>query len=180
MIRSKLMVALLVGALLTLFGASAANAQDCTYGGPGCPTTPTTTGGGSSTTTSEIPTVTVVRGETVDVSGHGCQPGEAVTVTYDDGTVLGTFTADENGDFVTTITIPAGSTLGEHLITATCGDLQQFLKVNVLAENTSTGVNNGELPRTGSSNTGPLVGIGAAAIVLGAAFVYGSRRPRTA
>src|SRR3954468_10466383 len=178
MIRSKLMVALLIGALLTVFGATAANAQDCTYGGPGCTTT--TTGGTTSTTGSEIPTVTVARGETVDVSGHGCQPGETVPVTYDDGTVLGTFTADDNGDFVTTITIPSNSTLGEHLITATCGDLQQFLKVNVLAEQVNNpGVSNGELPRTGSSNTGPLVGIGAAAIVLGAAFVYGSRRPRT-
>jgi LPXTG-motif cell wall-anchored protein len=179
MIRSKLMAALLVGALLTVFGATTANAQDCTYGGPGCTTT--TTGGTTSTTGSEIPTVTVVRGETVDVSGHGCLPGETVTVTFDDGTVLGTFTADENGDFVTTITIPSNATLGEHLITATCGDLQQFLKVNVLAEQVNNpGVSNGELPRTGSSNTGPLVGIGAAAMVLGAAFVYGSRRPRSA
>ena len=84
--------------------------------------------------------------------------------------------------FVTTITIPSTSTLGEHLVTATCGDVQQFIKVNVLAEqvnNTTPGVSGGTLPRTGSSNTGPLVGIGAAAMVLGAAFVYGSRRPRT-
>ena len=178
MIRTKLLVALLAGALLALFGASSiANAQDCGYGG--CVTT-TTGGGPVTTTTPDIPTVTVVRGQTVDVTGHGCEPGATVSVTYDDGTDLGSFTADDNGDFVTTITIPAGSTTGEHLVTATCGDLQQFLKVNVLGEDvTAPGVGSGTLPRTGSSNTAPLVGIGAAALVLGAAFVYGSRRPRT-
>ena len=182
MIRTKLLAALLCGALLTLFGATtAASAADCGYGG--CPPTTTTSPSGGSSTTSEIPTVTVVRGETVDVAGHGCEPGATVTVTFDDGTVLGTFTADANGDFVTTITVPADATIGTHLITATCGDLQQFLNVNVLGEsvdNTTPGVSSGTLPRTGSSNTGPLVGIGAAAVVLGAAFVYGSRRPRTA
>ena len=48
--------------------------------------------------------------------------------------------------------------------------------MNVLAES----VTQGTLARTGTSSTGPLVGIGAAAIVLGAAFVYGARRPRNA
>jgi LPXTG-motif cell wall-anchored protein len=179
MIRNKLLAALLSAALLTLAAAtiaSPAQAQDCGYGG--CTTT--TQGQATTTTGSEIPTVTVVQGETVDVEGSGCEPGAEVVVTFDDGTVLGTFTADENGDFVTTITIPANATVGVHLVTATCGDLQQFLNVNVLAATEDNpGVDNGTLPRTGSSNTGPLLGIGAAAIVLGAAFVYGSRRPRT-
>lgn len=199
MIRTKLMAGLMAGALLTLGGATAAQAQsveDCPYGG--CPTATTTGGGGGGSTTGggggsttttapdDIPTITVVRGESVDISGDGCAPGSEVVVTYDDGTVLGTFTADENGNFVTTITIPSNSTLGLHLVTATCGDVDQFVNVNVVAEAVNNnggvnngGVNNGALPRTGSSNTGPLVGIGAAALVLGAAFVYGSRRPRT-
>ncbi len=174
---SKMVAALLFGTVLALFAGSAASAQ---YPGPTTPTTPTT--GGTTQTTvpgPEIPVITVVRGETVDVKGDGCEPGSTVTVTYDDGTVLGTFTADENGEFVTTITIPLSSTLGEHLLTATCGDLQQFLNVNVLAEQVTNNppVSNGTLPRTGSDNTAPLVGIGAAALVLGAAFVYGARRP---
>ncbi|HWJ63471.1 MAG TPA: Ig-like domain-containing protein [Acidimicrobiales bacterium] len=159
---------------LTFIGASPASAQDCGYGG--CPTTTTAS---SSTTTPEIPTVTVVRGETIDVNGEGCAPGAEVVVTWDDGTVLGTFTADENGDFVTTITIPSNATLGVHLVTATCGDVEQFLNVNVLAE-TVDNVDDGTLARTGSSNTGPLIGIGAAAVVLGGAFLYGARRPRQA
>jgi LPXTG-motif cell wall-anchored protein len=170
--RSKFAVAILFGVLLALVGSSAAFGQDDPYA-PGTTTTTTTTPG------EDIPTVTVVRGETVDIKGDGCAPGATVTVTFDDGTLLGTFTADANGEFVSTITIPANATIGEHLITATCGDVQQFLKVNVLGESVDN-VSPGTLPRTGSSNTGPLVGIGAAAVVLGAAFVYGSRRPRTA
>ena len=66
-----------------------------------------------------------------------------------------------------------------HLVTATCGDVEQFLNVNVLAE-TVNNVDDGTLARTGSSNTGPLIGIGAAAVVLGGAFLYGARRPRQA
>jgi LPXTG-motif cell wall-anchored protein len=169
--------AVLAGAIvalgLTFAGTSPAGAQDCGYD---CPTTSTTA---SSTTVPDIPTVTVVRGETIDVRGEGCAPGAEVVVTWDDGTVLGTFTADENGDFVTSITIPMNATLGVHLVTATCGDVEQFLNVNVLAESVNN-VDNGTLPRTGSSNTGPLVGIGVAAVVLGGAFLYGARRPRQA
>ena len=43
-----------------------------------------------------------------------------------------------------------------------------------------TGSTSGNLPRTGSSDTGQLVGLGAALVVLGGAAVYGSRRFRTA
>ena len=168
MIRSKLVLAVLLGAFLAVFGASAANAQD-----PYTPTTPTTEG--STTTEGDIPQVTVVRGETIDVAGEGCLPGAEVVVTWDDGSVLGTFTADDNGDFVTTITVPSDASLGVHLATATCGDVQQFLEVNVLAE-TVDNVDSGTLARTGSSTTGPLVGVGAAALILGGAFLYGARR----
>ena len=117
--------------------------------------------------------------EAITVDGEACAPVATVTVTWDDGTVLGTFTADENGDFTTTITIPMDATLGIHLVTATCGDVEQFINVNVLAD-TVDNVDEGTLARTGSSNTGPLVGIGAAALVLGGAFLYGARRPRQA
>ncbi len=179
MIRSKVKAAVLAGAFvalgMTLVGGGPAGAQEgCT--GYGCQPPTTTT---STTTPDDIPSVTVVRGETIDVSGEGCAPGAEVVVTWDDGTVLGTFTADENGDFTTTITIPKTATLGVHLVTATCGDVEQFINVNVLAE-TVDNVDDGTLPRTGSSNTGPLVGIGAAAVVLGGAFLYGARRPRQA
>lgn len=175
MIRSKLVLAVLFGAILALFAGSAAGAQDDPYA-PG----PTTTAGPTTSVPEEdIPTITVTRGETVDIPGEGCPPNSEVVVTWDDGTDLGTFTADDNGDFVTTITIPADATLGVHLVTATCGDIEQFINVNVLAE-TVDNVGTGTLARTGTSSTGPLVGIGAAAVVLGGAFLYGARRPRTA
>lgn len=164
--RTKLVLGLAVAAMLLFFSGTAAHAQ---YE----PGTTTTTSGG------DIPEVTVVRGETVDVSGTDCAPGADVVVTMDDGTTLGTFTADDNGSFVATITVPASTSIGSHLVTATCGDVQQFLRVNVLGESVNAG-GSGALPRTGSSNTAPLVGIGAGALVLGAAFVYGSRRPRSA
>ena len=61
---------------------------------------------------------------------------------------LGTFTADENGSFVTTITIPSSTSIGSHLITATCGDVQQFLRVNVLGESVDSGVGGGAAPPT--------------------------------
>lgn len=174
MIRTKLMLMALIAALFAFGGSAIASAQDCGYGG--C----TTTTEMSTTTQPEIPTVTVVRGETVEVKGQGCAPGADVVVTFDDGTKLGTFTADENGDFVTTITVPASATVGVHLVTATCGEVEQFLNVNVLAETVTNNVDTGTLARTGSSSTGPLVGIGAAAVVLGGAFLYGARRPRRA
>ena len=166
MIRKMLMLLTAVAALL-LFSAGTASAQDDGYG-PG----PTTPG-------DDIETVTVVRGETVTVAGNGCLPGDEVVVTWDDGTVMGTFTADENGDFVTTVTVPMDATLGVHLVTATCGDLEQFLNVNVLAERLDN-VDDGTLARTGSNSTTPLIGIGAAALVLGGAFLYGARRPTRA
>ncbi len=169
MIRHKLAVAALFGSLLTFGASSVATAQDCGYSG--CETT--------TTVADDLDTITVVRGETVDIAGEGCAPGSEVVVTFDDGTVLGTFIADENGDFVTTITIPADATVGVHVVTATCGDVEQFINVNVLAE-TVDNVDSGTLARTGSSNTGPLVGVGLAAVVLGGAFVYGARRPRQA
>lgn len=177
--RYKVLLAALLGALFLVGGSNMASAQDCGYSG--CTSSTTTAPPGSTTTTTEpeIPTITVVRGETVDVSGESCAPGAEVTVTFDDGTVLGTFTADENGEFTATITVPSDATLGVHLVTATCGDVEQFINVNVLAE-TVDNVDDGTLARTGSSNTGPLVGIGAAAIVLGGAFLYGARRPRQA
>ena len=178
MIRKMLVLVAVIGAFFALAG-TAANAQDCGYGG--CTTTTSSTPNGSTTTTapSNIPTVTAVRGETITIDGEACAPGATVTVTWDDGTVLGTFTADENGDFTTKITVPKDASLGVHLVTATCGDVEQFINVDVLAE-TVNNVDNGTLARTGSSSTLPLVAIGGAALVLGGAFLYGARRPRNA
>ena len=167
--RAKFGISLIAGILMVLFAGSAANAQ---YG--------TTT----SPTTSAIPEVTVVAGATVDVTGDHCPPGSTVTITWDDGSVVGTTVAAADGTFTTTITTPADAEPGVHIVTATCGNVQQFLKVNITeagaaGTGTGTGVANTTLAHTGTSNIGPLLGIGGAAVVLGAAFVYGARRPKT-
>ena len=80
MLRYKVMLAVLLGALFAFGGSAVANAQDCGYGG--CPGSTTTTAATTSTTVPEIPTITVVRGETVDVSGEGCAPGAEVATKY--------------------------------------------------------------------------------------------------
>ena len=172
MIRSKMVMAILLGVVLALFGATAAGAGD--------PYAPTTT---ESTTTAppsdDVPSVTVVRGESLDVSGDSCLPGDTVTVTWDDGTVLGTFTADADGNWSGVIEIPENATLGTHTTAATCGDVVKYLDVTVVGESAAP-VDSGTLARTGSSTTGPLLGVAAAAIILGGAFLYGARRPRQA
>lgn len=191
MTRLRLALALVTALATLLAAAGTAHGQ---YD------TPSTT-----TTASDqvIPEVTVVRGQTVDVSGARCAAGAAVTVTWDDGSVLARLDADAAGSFVATFTIPARASYGRHLVTSRCraeaakggrsakigfgtdgaatvdadGYLRQYLRVNVVADG---GGGSGALPRTGSSTTAPLLGLGAGALVLGAAFVYGSRRPRPA
>ncbi|MEO6989402.1 MAG: hypothetical protein ABI239_12240 [Aquihabitans sp.] len=178
--HKKILASMVATAALLLAGGTAANAQYIDGG-----TVTTTTKPGTVTTQpgDEIPIVTVVRGERVDVTGTGCGASATVTITYDDGRTLGTTTAASDGTFATSVVIPVDSTLGEHLLTASCaGTPDQFLRVNVIAAagtgQPGTG-GNAPLVRTGS-DTAPLVGIGAAALVLGGAFVYGARRPRTA
>lgn len=176
----KILVSGAAAAALLLASGVAADAQ---YIG-GNPTTTSTTQPGTPTTQpgSEIPIVTVVRGQRVDVTGNDCGAGDTVTITMDDGSTLASTTAASDGTFATSVVIPSSTSLGEHLLTASCaGTADQFLRVNVIAATVSnpTTSNNTPLARTGS-DTAPLVGIGAAALVLGGAFVYGARRPRNA
>lgn len=175
----KIVASTAAAAALLLAGSTAADAQYI-EGGGGTPTTQPGTPGTPGTPGDEIPIVTVVRGERVDMTGNGCGAGETVTITFDDGSTLGTATAAADGTFAASVIIPASTSLGEHLLTASCaGTGDQFLRVNVIAASATGPGSNSALPRTGS-DTAPLVGIGAAALVLGGAFVYGARRPRTA
>jgi subtilisin family serine protease len=56
-------------------------------------------------------------GSTVTVSGHGFAANEGVMITFD-GDSVGSATADGNGSFSTSITVPGGSTQGFHTISA--------------------------------------------------------------
>ena len=76
--------------------------------------------------------------------------------------------------FVFSFPLPPDTPAGTYTVSVGCdGDFLDFT-VEVLADGTVVGAS---LPRTGS-NTGTLVGVGAAMIVLGAAAVVGARQRR--
>lgn len=62
-------------------------------------------------------------GQTTSVSGSGCEANTPVTLSLDGGgTPIGTTTADDQGNFTATATIPPGSSAGQHNVLATCTD----------------------------------------------------------
>ncbi len=139
----------------------------------------------------------VQAGGEITVNGNCSIPGEDVTFTLGDVT-LGTTTPDENGDFSATFTVPADLSPGTYTLTGTCGDqLVATGEVEVLGAgggNSGGGGGNGGTTggtSGGSVNTGstplartgfdarPVATLGAAALVLGGAALYGSRRRRS-
>jgi hypothetical protein len=84
--------------------------------------------GGNATTGGPFTTfvlgLTLTRpGQTTSVSGSGCEANTAVTLSLDGaGTPIGTTTADDQGNFTATATIPASSSAGQHSVLATCTD----------------------------------------------------------
>ena len=159
-------VAVLMAAGFLFVGANAASAAGCGYS---CPTT-----GGTVTFT--IDDTTVVAGQTVGVSGTGCAAGADVTFTIG-GTEVGSTTADSDGNYSGSVTIP-NLDPGEYTINATCGSAVLGITITVGSGAGGTGsTTGGGLARTGS-DLGPLAGLGAAAVVLGGAAVYGTRRRR--
>jgi len=172
----------LVGVFYVSGSASPAGAQDCGYFG--CPpdecsfegTYPSqVTSGGSITLT----------GTSENIDSIEFAIG---------GNVLGSVTPDENGDFSGTFTVPSLAA-GTYTITATasspCGEFTVEEDIEVLATQVNNPVNNNVNGSTGNgtsttplARTGfdaaPMVTLGAAALVLGGAAVYGSKRRRTA
>jgi hypothetical protein len=62
-------------------------------------------------------------GQTTSVSGSGCAATAPVTLSLDGGTTpIGTATADDQGNFTATATIPSDSSAGQHNVLATCTD----------------------------------------------------------
>jgi hypothetical protein len=70
-------------------------------------------------TTLEVAGVAAPGGQVV-IKGAGCRPGTAVALTLDGGVALATATAAEQGEFVVAATVPAGATVGDHQVVATC------------------------------------------------------------
>jgi len=169
MSRNRLMrvlMGLIMAAGLVFVGSSAAGAADCGYGG--C------------VVVFKIADTVVVAGQTVEVSGSGCEANAPVTITIGDTTV-GTTTTDGDGNYTGTITIP-DLPPGKYTVNADCGTGVLGIDITIEASSTpgtTPGTTTTPLARTGS-DLGPLAALGAAAVVLGGAAVYGTRRRRQA
>ena len=119
--------------------------------------------------------------------GDGCTAtGGSVTCSIqlcEDSTVNALFDGDPvfstpatSSPFVFSFPLPPGTEPGTYTVSVGCdGEFLDFT-VEVLADGTVVGT---PLPRTGS-NTGTLVGVAAALIVLGASVVVGTRQRRRA
>jgi LPXTG-motif cell wall-anchored protein len=109
------------------------------------------------------------------------------------GQVIGSVTPGDDGSFSATFDVPSLSP-GTYTATATasspCGEFSDDVEIEVLARavnnpgtnnvgGSSNGGSNTPLARTGF-DAAPMVTLGAAALVLGGAAVYGSKRRRTA
>ena len=135
-------------------------------------------------------------GGTVTVTGQGCSPGAEVTITLTEGDTSAakaagdviattTVTADEDGRFNTTITVPAGTPPGVYSVDATCdGVLVGHAVIDVLdataTPTTGAGAGaGGPIVRTGSDLTG-LGMIGAALLTIGGIVLIATRSRRHA
>ena len=129
---------------------------------------------------------TVTPGQPVPISGC-CFAGE-VTLTIA-GRSLGTVTADANGVFNTTVTIPSDLAAGDYTITATgqnidgSGQLVLSFPITVVgagaADTDRPGRGAGTLPRTGA-DAFPLAQGGLALVLVGAGAVFSVRNRRNA
>ncbi len=111
---------------------------------------------------------TINAGGTETFRGTGCGPNEVLTVLFD-GKVIGTITANAQGAFAGSITIPTDTPQGTHTLTVRGSSCELNATITV----------SGTLAFTGaSSHTGTTVLLGLAAIVLGLVLVVGVRRRR--
>ncbi len=188
-----------VAGICMLFGVlavsgSAAGAQACGgYGQPGCDQLtfdyPTPVNAGA-----EIPIVGVIEdtAATTDkataTSDETGTRGTTVAFTIG-GLAAGELDVEADGSFSGVITVPSSLSAGTTTITGTSGDITAEGPIEILGSGVGGNGNNnggtgtasggsGALARTGFSST-PMITLGAAVLVLGAAAVYGSKRRRT-
>ena len=105
--------------------------------------------------------------------GTGCTPRETVAVLFD-GVQVGTLPTESDGSFAGKISIPLGTSPGQHLLTVRGAVCELNAVINVL------GAPAAALAFTGSSShTITYLLVGAAAVVFGSVLVAGSRRRRS-
>ncbi|MDQ6837264.1 MAG: hypothetical protein M3137_02690, partial [Actinomycetota bacterium] len=108
----------------------------------------------------------VQAGDDTSVTGAGFSPGDSLGLTLCSSPVnLGTVTADPAGNIVTTVRIPAGTTVGTHAILVTNADRSRIAIASLTviapsssAPGTGTGTGTGG---TSSNGGGPLARTGA-------------------
>jgi hypothetical protein len=112
---------------------------------------------------------TLAPGESTGAGGQGCAPSAAVVFTLDSGKgAIGT-TADGQGNFRGSITIPKGTTFGPHTVSAACGSLVQTDPITVVPPQSSS------LPFTGF-NLVHLWWVALAFVAVGALLEHRARR----
>lgn len=119
--------------------------------------------GGCNATVSDT---TVQPGQTVTVTGSGAAVGGDVSASID-GTEVGSGTADAEGNFTFSATIPAGAS-GNVTLSVSCGP-------NRGVDTVVLGVGADTLPETGSNSSFPMAQAGLAAVALGGALLGASR-----
>ena len=122
-------------------------------------------------------------GGSLTISGDGCASSANVDFAVE-GAAAGSTAADSSGVFSGSVAIPSSAS-GDVDVTATCPgpegeDVVLTATVTVAAAGTGTGTDTGALPRTGSSNSFPTVGVALVLLCIGAAFVVATRRRSTA
>lgn len=118
-------------------------------------------------------------GQPVTSRGCGFRPGSTVNVDFfSQPTRVATATAGADGGFEATWNVPSSASVGEHTVEATGVDPSG--DVRALSANLRVIGAGGDLPRTGSDSTAPLVTAGAGLVLLGGAAVFAARRRRAA
>jgi hypothetical protein len=140
----------------------------------------TTTPNGQSLTVSPS---TVAQGGAIEVNSGGWMPDTPVTITLDDGTVLGTIQTNRFGVAIGSFTIPSGTAVRAHEVIATgtsvTGAAEVRATINVLAAvvlPTTTPPSTGTLPTTGASIAGYLA-VASFLVLAGLGLLALKRRP---
>jgi hypothetical protein len=117
-----------------------------------------------------------IPGGTVEVCGEGWMPGSEVELSLDGDPVLGTVTADENGEFCVELEIPAGTVEGEYGIVANGTDAAGEPSAQVQGITVALPETDAATPRPASGGHGQLPAILALIAATGAVFAL-LRRP---